>query len=212
MARDTRSQLYEVVPAGARANLREVDKLKYQQTQVRTSSPTNEALTVKIRYKDPIGTRSKLITRVLAPAETDFATSYETLRFAAAVAQFGMLPRDSKHKGRGTFGRAIQLAQGALGADEDGRRSEFVYLLKTARTLAEARQISQAVPPERENIDARYSWLTPSSEVGDPDRLLHPHLIGDDHLRGTGKVNVWQEQGYQGLKTVRCLNLHRAAR
>ena len=141
--------LYEVVPAGARANLREVDKLKYQQTQVRTSAPTNEALTVKIRYKDPIGTRSKLITRVLAPAETDFAASSETLRFAAAVAQFGMLLRDSKHKGRGTFGRAIQLAQGALGTDEDGRRSEFVYLLKTARTLAEARQISQAVPPER---------------------------------------------------------------
>jgi Ca-activated chloride channel family protein len=50
-----------------------------------------------------------------------------------------MMLRESKHKGDLTFEAVVTLADGAKGPDPDGRRSEFVYLVKTAAGLAGGR-------------------------------------------------------------------------
>ena len=87
---------------------------------------------MKVRYKDPDGARSKLLSqpvadRVGAPS-TDF-------RFAAAVAAFGMLLRDSRHAGDYTLDDVVSLAEGALGSDSRGYRGEFIRLVEAVRDL-----------------------------------------------------------------------------
>jgi Ca-activated chloride channel homolog len=58
------------------------------------------------------------------------------MRFASAVAGFGMLLRDSKHAGSLTWPQVITLARGARGEDPDGYRAEFVRLAELASELS----------------------------------------------------------------------------
>lgn len=57
-------------------------------------------------------------------------------RFAAAVAPFGMLLRDSPpNRGHASFESVLTLAKFGLGADRNGHRAGFVALVKRARAL-----------------------------------------------------------------------------
>jgi len=56
-------------------------------------------------------------------------------RFAAAVASFGMLLRDSKYKGTGNFDLVQQLAKNAVGKDSEGYRKEFLQIAENAALL-----------------------------------------------------------------------------
>ena len=110
------------------------DDLRYQSVSVRPSArASKELLTVRVRYKTPTGSTSRLLSRTLADrgAEPD-----EDFRFASAVAGFAMLLRDSEHRGSATFDRVIALARGARGDDPEGYRSEFVTLVEAARDLS----------------------------------------------------------------------------
>jgi Ca-activated chloride channel family protein len=125
--------LYEVVPVGAEPVALADDGLTYQDVSVRPSARhSRELLTVRVRYKTPTGSESKLFTRALTDrgGEAD-----EDLRFASAVAGFAMLLRDSEHRGTATFDRVIALARGAGGEDPEGYRVEFLRLVETARDL-----------------------------------------------------------------------------
>ena len=132
----TVTALYEVVPVGVKGSFGSVDDLKYQKTAtpktLLTASP--EILTVKVRYKKPNEDTSKkielpLIDSKLVKASDDF-------RFAAAVAMFGQLLRDSDYKGNATYKKVITLAESGLGNDKLGYRHEFVRLVKTAEGMA----------------------------------------------------------------------------
>ena len=96
-------------------------------------------LTVKLRHKAPEGDASErsyeegLIDR---GAPGDYANASADFRFAAAVASFGMVLRDSPHKGDATLGSALELAQEARGEDPNGYRAGFVELVRHARVLA----------------------------------------------------------------------------
>src|SRR5438105_11843496 len=82
--------LYELVPPGGEIpGGGSVDALKYQQQTATGSSP--EMLTLKLRYKDPDSETSKLIAQPLLDVEGDIASASDNLRFAAAVAELGML-------------------------------------------------------------------------------------------------------------------------
>ena len=63
------------------------------------------------------------------------AACSENLRFASAVAEFGLLLRNSEYKGQASYRQIIARAKSAFGKDEEGYRSEFVRLVKTAETL-----------------------------------------------------------------------------
>ncbi len=130
--------LYEVIPADSDEPVPGADPLRYQQTTLSPDVAASEVLTVKLRYKRPEESESRLLARTLMmPADADAGPS-TAFRFAAAVAEFGMLLRDSPYQGDAAYELVYQRAREALGEDEDGRRSELLSLVRTAGSLSAA--------------------------------------------------------------------------
>ncbi len=144
----TVTALYEVVPVGAGSGLTDVDKLKYQEN-VETSEArgSGEVLTVKVRYKHPDAAESQLMSRPVPFEDAEMASASEDFRFAAAVAEFGMLLRDSPHKAEANYEQVLELADGSAAEQSDDPRFEFLYLARTARRLSGERTVSQLVSP-----------------------------------------------------------------
>ena len=138
----TVTALYEVIPVGVNSSfLKNVDSLKYQQNTERLSksSNTDEILTVKFRYKAPDGDVSKLIVHPVNDKQIPIARTSDNFRFAASVAQFGMLLRNSEFKSNASYNDVISLARKAKGYDEEGYRSEFIRLVESAQMLAKGK-------------------------------------------------------------------------
>jgi Ca-activated chloride channel family protein len=131
--------LYEVVPVGVAPPGGDVDDLRYQ-TPRRTAGAGNdgELLTVKLRYKQPDGRRSRLLAQTVPAEVTPWRFASDDLRFAASVAAFGMLLRESEHAGEASWEQIDAIARSTLARDPGGRRAEFVTLVGTARELAKA--------------------------------------------------------------------------
>ena len=129
--------LYEIVPAGLAANSTpSVDPLKYQNPAVRkTGVESDEMLTVKLRYKQPDADDSQLIEKPFVDPGAAFAAASDDFRFAASVAAFGMLLRNSQYTEAMTFDEALDLARQAKARDPGGFRSEFIELIEKARQL-----------------------------------------------------------------------------
>ncbi len=128
----TVTALYEIVPVGVHIDLPAVDALKYQ-APAKTVGSADEWLTVKMRYKHPDSEASKEVAAVLKGAGA--ARGTEDFRFAAAVAEFGLLLRDSPYKAGASFDAVIERAAGASGFDPNGHRAEFVELVRRAKGL-----------------------------------------------------------------------------
>ena len=133
----TVTALYEVIPVGVKNEfLEKTDKLKYQQPATPAGNAANsEIMTIKFRYKQPDGDISRLIEHPVEDNPLHITGISSNFRFAAAVAEFGMLLRNSEFKQASSFNNALQLAQDALGKDEEGYRTEFVQLLQKARSV-----------------------------------------------------------------------------
>jgi Ca-activated chloride channel homolog len=136
----TVTALYEVVPAGRKVDGGgAVDPLKYQAPATRPAAQqqpfADELLTLKLRYKQPDGDTSKLLEFPVKNAAKRFADTSGDFKFAAGVAGFGMILRDSPHKGSATLGAVLEWAGEGVGADEHGYRAEFVELVKKAKGL-----------------------------------------------------------------------------
>jgi len=138
----TVTALYEVVPVGAVSNpaasVPPVDPLKYssdERSASTTLASSNEMLTVKLRYKKPDGDRSELVERAVIDTGGNFGTAPVDLKFAAAVAEFGMILRDSEYKGNGTFAAVLEWAQEGKGSDATGYRAGFIELVRKAQAL-----------------------------------------------------------------------------
>ncbi len=130
--------LYEVVPYGGEIKLSGVDPLRYQGERKRAKkSKGNEILFVKLRYKVPNGGKSTIMTVPVANSPKEFNHSSDNLRFAASVAGFGMLLRDSRHKGSTTFASIRSMARGSIGKDGNGYRAEFLRMVRLAENLME---------------------------------------------------------------------------
>lgn len=137
----TVTALYEITPAGAKTRL--VDGLRYQKkaagAKVASEAGTaGEFAFLKIRYKQPKGTKSTLITTPVTAANevAEVAAASTDARFAAAVAAFGQLLKGGRYTGEYTYDDVIKLALGAKGVDEFGHRAEFVNLVRAAKTAA----------------------------------------------------------------------------
>ena len=121
----TVTALYEVVPVKANYNPVDSDTLKYKNT---TSILSNELLTIKLRYKEPDGDKSKLVQEVVKNTPNEVVS--EDFKFMSAVAMFGMKLRDSKFVKTIKQENIIALADSGRGKDEDGFRAEFIRLVK----------------------------------------------------------------------------------
>lgn len=131
--------LYEIIPTGVESdvNLPEVDALKYQQNTVDAAAyNSDELMLVKLRYKAPDENESKLIEQPIIAKEVSLANASNNLKFAAAVAEFGMVLRDSEYKGSASFDEVLKLAKESQGVDLEGYRAEFIRLVEKARAIA----------------------------------------------------------------------------
>ncbi|MAT54657.1 MAG: hypothetical protein CMN32_09260 [Saprospirales bacterium] len=127
--------LYEIIPAGVKTDLlADIDELKYQKTKtVKGAKGSDELLTVKVRWKAPDGKKSQ--QRDFPVLDAQGKMSSDNFRFAAAVAEFGMLLRDSEFKGSASYKKAAELARSAVGKDPNGYRNELVRMIETVDAL-----------------------------------------------------------------------------
>ncbi len=142
--------LYEVVPVDVTGTvtIRDADPLRYTRIEDGAApSPvgSDELLHVSLRYKRPGESTSTLITQAVRARDGRERAS-EDFRFAASVASFGMLLRNSEHKGTATGAQTLEMARGAVGHDEGGYRGEFVRLVERWQEISRG----IAVRPERD--------------------------------------------------------------
>ncbi len=132
----TVTALYEIVPSGHLVPGSDIDPSKYQKpNELTKAAATDELLTVRLRYKVPDGQISKPLEVPVMAEEKSFDDATDDFQFAVCVAQFGMLLRDSKHRGDANFDSVLEIAATSLGPDVAGYRTEFVELVKIAQSL-----------------------------------------------------------------------------
>jgi len=107
--------LYEIVPKG---------------------NTNGEIAKLRLRYKEPDGEASKLIeTNIVDNGTSAYAASAD-MQFASAIAEFGMLLRNSAYKGSASYADVASLARAARGADLEGYREELLRLVDSSRVLS----------------------------------------------------------------------------
>lgn len=132
--------LYELIPAGSKESISSIDPLKYQQNQEKSKINSNsELLTVKLRYKQPDGSTSTKFEKAVKGKVLDQESTTESFRFSAAVAEFGLILRNSQYKNDASIEDVIKLAQHSRGEDPEGYRGEFLQIVKTAESLIDMR-------------------------------------------------------------------------
>ncbi|HEY9364191.1 MAG TPA: von Willebrand factor type A domain-containing protein [Chitinophagaceae bacterium] len=133
----TVTALYEIIPIGVKSPfLKHVDPLKYQDNKKKkASSFSGEIVTIKFRYKAPDGNESKLIVHSVNNESIPFKNVSDNFSFAASVAGFAMLLRNSEYKENAKYSMVLHMAGTSLGKDEEGYRKEFISLVKKAVEL-----------------------------------------------------------------------------
>lgn len=95
----------------------------------------SELMTVKLRYKQPEAVESQLIEVAVPDQERQFNQASSDFVWAASVAEFGMILRNSKHRGNATLTSVLEMARPAVGYDLAGHRQEFIELVTSAISL-----------------------------------------------------------------------------
>ena len=179
----TVTALYEVVPTGQRSDKPDVDPLKYQPHEAGdvakvVPATSDELLTVKLRYKLPQEKQSTRLTMAVVDHDKSFANASSDLRFAAAVASFGMLLRNSNNRGQTSYDAVLTAAESACEGRED--RLEFINLVQRAAQLSPLRTQEQpaaewpavssirpyrATPPAILREEIQTTWVQPTSRA-----------------------------------------------
>ena len=129
----TVTALYEIIPYSSKEVVPGVDELEYQKTKVVKS---NDLMTLKLRYKEPNETVSKLIKQKINDVDIKKDNTSMNFKWAAAVSEFGLILRNSKFKGDASYKQILELSKASKGNDVEGYRAEFIRLVKTAELLS----------------------------------------------------------------------------
>ncbi len=132
----TVTALYEIVPVGGP---RAIGDLRYARPLARTDTGnSSEYGFVKIRYKQPHADHSQLLSTPIDRSSEvgSFADAPRDARFATGVASFAELLRGGRYSGSMTYDDVLQMVSAARGDDEFGYRSEFVQLVRAAKTAS----------------------------------------------------------------------------
>jgi Ca-activated chloride channel family protein len=143
----TVTALYEIVPKGCAVSTPAVDPLKYslnntgkknqqihQQNEI-AEELKNELMTVKIRYKKPEENQSKKLIFTLKDNNRKFESTGCDFKLATAVAEFGMILRNSRYKGELTIEDALKLARESVSKDPFGYRKELISIMEKFKRL-----------------------------------------------------------------------------
>jgi Ca-activated chloride channel homolog len=124
-----------VVPVGAEPVAVRGDSLSYQHVSLRPSAQRSpELMTLKVRYKLPTGSRSRLLSTPVLDASGSSGSPDQ--QFASAVAAFALVLRNSEFKGMANYDLVLALARSARGEDVEGYRGEFISMVERARALS----------------------------------------------------------------------------
>ena len=124
--------LYEVVPKGSGTRDPATEPLRYQSARSSSRSEnSDELMYVQLRYKLPDASTSRWLDHVVRLSSVGQGST--DLRWAAAVAAFGMILRDSEYRGSANIDGVITLAANALGENGGKYRGEFLRLLEQYR-------------------------------------------------------------------------------
>ena len=133
----TVTAIYEITPTDADNKL--IDPLRYKAGETaKTTGQQSEYGFLKLRYKLPKESKSKLIETPVKIADTldNFASAPRDVRFATSVAAYGQLLRGGKYTGSYSYDDVIKQALSAKGQDVYGYRAEFINLVRLARSAA----------------------------------------------------------------------------
>jgi Ca-activated chloride channel family protein len=97
---------------------------------------TGTIATLRLRYKEPASESSQLMSTPIVDSGKSMYEASPDMQFTAAVAEFGMLLRNSKYKGSSTYADVLALARAMRGSDLQGYREEFLRMVETSRTLS----------------------------------------------------------------------------
>ncbi|WP_196889896.1 vWA domain-containing protein [Aureivirga sp. CE67] len=129
----TVTALYEIVP-NTEKEIK--SNLKYQKANLTEEAlKSNDLITLKLRYKKPKEDKSILIETTVKNNPIASENTSNNFNFSAAVAEVGMLLRDSEFKKNSTWESAKKLAKKGKGTDEEGYRSEFIKLIEIGEIL-----------------------------------------------------------------------------
>lgn len=131
----TVTALYEVIPVGIKTDFKLV-QTNANAADKETKLATDMIGQVSLRYKMPQGNESQLLSSTIG--QQTQASASENLKFAAAVASYGMTLRNSPFKGNSSYSSVLELANQAKGADLDGYRAEFIRLVESSKKIAKS--------------------------------------------------------------------------
>ncbi len=134
----TVTALYEIIPQNSsQKKIADVDALRYQSTEsISDAKLNNELMFLKIRYKEPKGDTSQLISKAVENNVIELRRSSDNFKWSAAVAEFGMLLRGSEYKKDATYKQVEQLASESSARDPFGYRGEFLRMVQSIKLLA----------------------------------------------------------------------------
>ncbi len=142
--------LYEIVPAENEAGKQE---LTYQTVQIKDAARTSTDLaTIRFRYKKPDSDVSSELVSKIPSVSVSFDNASENIRFAASVAEWSMLLRDSEHKGNANYADIQKMARAAKGADIEGYRAEFIRLVEMSELLDVKTKSAVKTDPDRDGL------------------------------------------------------------
>jgi len=135
--------LYELTLKGGKGL---IDPLRYAAAKSAVAGKAGELAFLRLRYKKPEAEESSLIERPvhLSGIQSDLKQSSDDFRFSASVAAFGQMLRGGRYNGSYSWEDLIALAGTATGKDESGYRHEFMQLAKTAASLQNEKQLTEA--------------------------------------------------------------------
>ena len=124
--------IYEIIPQGKQGWLNES---RYQKAPA-ASGGKNEYAFVKVRYKLPGQSTSKLIEQAVPAVSIPLAQADEDTRLALAAASYAQALRGGEYNGKLDWDAIEQMAKQAKGKDPFGLQEEFVELVKIAKSLS----------------------------------------------------------------------------
>ena len=132
----TVTALYEIIPVGVESSFAgAVDDLKYQGNDKKVYNNSKELATIKLRYKEPDGNKSKKLVQEIGPEAMNVKEAPEHVRFAMSIAQFGLSIRKSDYINTFDMNDLIQLAESSKSHDPEGYKAECVRLMKSAQLM-----------------------------------------------------------------------------
>jgi len=136
--------LFEIVPRGGTVPGPSIDQSVFQPAPAPRATPapgsnSNDLLVLRVRYKKPDESESTRMDVPLPDRRRGFSDASPDFRFAASVAAFGMILKNSQYRGDATLPWVADTATGSRGQDRSGYRAEFISLVQRAIAIGDGR-------------------------------------------------------------------------